>query len=145
MTDNDQKTLSLLGLALRANRLSPGEEPTVIACRSGKARLVLLAKDAGDHTVRRVRAMCREGKPPYLITPFSRAELGGALGMNACALLAILDAAFAYSAAGQLDAGQTHPEILAQLAQQTERERVRRQEQKAHRRNVRQGKKPGGT
>ena len=140
MTENEQRALGLLGLARRANRLSPGEEPTVIACRAGKARLVLLAQDAGEHTVRRVRAMCRE-KPPYLITAFTREELGNALGMTACALLAVDDAAFALRAAELMGAESTHPEIVALLREQTEHDKKRRDEQKAHRNNIRRGKK----
>ena len=53
MTDAQQKALRLLGLARRARLLQIGEEPVGIACRSGKAKLLLVAKDAGDHTFRR--------------------------------------------------------------------------------------------
>ena len=50
MTDQQQKALRLLGLARRARLLEIGEEPVGIVCRSGKAKLLLVAKDAGDHT-----------------------------------------------------------------------------------------------
>ena len=53
MTDQQQKALRLLGLARRARLLEIGEEPVGIVCRSGKAKLLLVAKDAGDHTFRR--------------------------------------------------------------------------------------------
>ena len=53
----NEKALRLLGLARRARRLEAGEEPVVILCRSGKARLVLLASDAGGHTLRRPWAL----------------------------------------------------------------------------------------
>ena len=49
MTDQQQKALRLLGLARRARLLEIGEEPVGIVCRSGKAKLLLVAKDAGDH------------------------------------------------------------------------------------------------
>ena len=58
MTDAQQKALRLLGLARRARLLQIGEEPVGIACRSGKAKLLLVAKDAGDHTFRRARILC---------------------------------------------------------------------------------------
>ena len=54
MEHNQEKALHLLGIARKANRLAIGEEPAGIACRSGKARLLLVAQDAGEHTVRRV-------------------------------------------------------------------------------------------
>ena len=85
------KALGLLGLARRGRLAEVGEEPAGIACRSGHARLLLVAKDAADHTFRRARSFCRSGKPPYICAPYTKEELGGALGCNACALCAILD------------------------------------------------------
>ena len=95
MNETQRKALLLLGLARKARKLEIGEEPCGIACRSGKAKLLLIAHDAGDHTFRRARSYCRAGKPPYLCVPFTKDELGDALGCNACALCAILDAPFA--------------------------------------------------
>lgn len=90
MNETQRKALLLLGLARKARKLEIGEEPCGIACRSGKAKLLLIAHDAGDHTFRRARSYCRAGKPPYLCVPFTKDELGDALGCNACALCAIL-------------------------------------------------------
>ena len=66
MTDAQQKALRLLGLARRARLLQIGEEPVGIACRSGKAKLLLVAKDAGDHTFRRARSFVSGSKCPYV-------------------------------------------------------------------------------
>ena len=44
MTDQQQKALRLLGLARRARLLEIGEEPVGIVCRSGKAKLLLVAR-----------------------------------------------------------------------------------------------------
>ena len=141
MTDMQHKALLLLGLARKARKLEIGEEPCGIACRSGKAKLLLIAKDAGDHTFRRARSYCRSGKPPYLCLPFTKDELGDGLGCNACALCAILDAPFAKAFLEALPEGAQHAEILQELTRQTERVQKRRQEEKAHRKNVRFGKK----
>ena len=62
MTDQQQKALRLLGLARRARLLEIGEEPVGIVCRSGKAKLLLVAKDAGDHTFRRARSFVSGSK-----------------------------------------------------------------------------------
>ena len=70
MNETQRKALLLLGLARKARKLEIGEEPCGIACRSGKAKLLLIAHDAGDHTCRRARSYCRAGKPPYLCVPF---------------------------------------------------------------------------
>lgn len=95
MNETQHKALMLLGLARKARKLEIGEEPCGIACRSGKAKLLLIAHDAGDHTFRRARSYCRAGKPPYLCVPFTKEELGNGLGCNACALCALTDAPFA--------------------------------------------------
>ena len=140
MNETQHKALMLLGLARKARKLEIGEEPCGIACRSGKAKLLLIAHDAGDHTFRRARSYCRAGKPPYLCVPFTKDELGDGLGCNACALCAFTDPAFAKSFLEALgDPG--HDEILTQLTVQTQRVLKRRQEAQAHRKNVKMGKK----
>ena len=140
MNETQRKALLLLGLARKARKLEIGEEPCGIACRSGKAKLLLIAHDAGDHTFRRARSYCRAGKPPYLCVPFTKDELGDALGCNACALCAFTDPAFAKSFLEAL--GEPgHEEILTQLTVQTQRVLKRRQEAQAHRKNVKTGKK----
>ena len=140
MTDNQQKALRLLGLARKARRLEIGEEPAGIACRSGKARLLLVARDAGDHTFRRARSFVSGSKCPYVCVPFTKDELGDGLGCNACALCALLDPAFAKSFLEALGE-EEHDEILTQLTMQTQRMQKRRQEAEAHRKNVKMGKK----
>ena len=140
MTDNQQKALRLLGLARKARRLEIGEEPVGIACRSGKARLLLVARDAGDHTFRRARSFVSGSKCPYVCVPFTKDELGDGLGCNACALCALLDPAFAKSFLEALGE-EEHDEILTQLTMQTQRMQKRRQEADAHRKNVKMGKK----
>ena len=140
MTDQQQKALRLLGLARRARLLEIGEEPVGIACRSGKARLLLVARDAGDHTFRRARSFVSGSKCPYVCVPFTKDELGDGLGCNACALCALLDPAFAKSFLEALGE-EEHDEILTQLTMQTQRMQKRRQEAEAHRKNVKMGKK----
>ena len=110
------KALHLLGIARKANRLAIGEEPAGIACRSGKARLLLVAQDAGGHT-------------------------GNGLGCNACALCAVLDPALAKAFVETLGEDGGNAAILQELTRQTARVQKRRQEEKAHRNNVKHGKK----
>ena len=138
---NESRALHLLGIARKANRLAIGEEPAGIACRSGHARLLLVAKDAADHTFRRARSFCRSGKPPYICAPYTKEELGGALGCNACALCAVLDPALALAFLEALNQPQQYEAILQELTRQTARVKKRRQEEKAHRNNIKHGKK----
>ena len=44
MNETQHKALMLLGLARKARKLEIGEEPCGIACRSGKAKLLLIAR-----------------------------------------------------------------------------------------------------
>ena len=120
MTDQQQKALRLLGLARRARLLEIGEEPVGIACRGGRAKLLLVAKDAGDHTFRRARSFVSGGKCPYICVPYTKDELGDGLGCNACALCAFTDPAFAKSFLEALG-DEAHAEILAQLTEVTGR------------------------
>ena len=135
------KALHLLGIARKANRLAIGEEPAGIACRSGKARLLLVAQDAGEHTVRRAQSFCRSGKPAWMQIPFTKEELGNGLGCNACALCAVLDPALGKAFLETLGGDGEYEAILQELTRQTERVKKRRQEEKAHRNNVKHGKK----
>ena len=47
---DNQNTLRLVGLALRAGRLEVGEDAAADACQYKKARLLLLASDAAEVT-----------------------------------------------------------------------------------------------
>ena len=141
MEHNQEKALHLLGIARKANRLAIGEEPAGIACRSGKARLLLVAQDAGEHTVRRAQSFCRSGKPAWMQVGFTKEELGNGLGCNACALCAVLDPALAKAFVEALGTGEGNEAILQELTRQTMRVQKRRQEEKAHRNNVKHGKK----
>ena len=137
----EDKSLRLLGLARRGRLAEVGEEPVGIACRAGHARLLLIAKDAGDHTFRRARSFCRSGKPAWMQVGFTKEELGNGLGCNACALCAVLDPALAKAFVEALGTGEGNEAILQELTRQTMRVQKRRQEEKAHRNNIKHGKK----
>ena len=135
------KALGYLGLARRGNNIVIGEEPVGAACRASHARLLILASDAADHTCRRARSFASGGKPPVLKVPFTKDDLGNALGCNACAMAAFMDVALALAFVKALDGEKSHAELIELLEHQTERVIKRRAEEKAHRKNIRQGKK----
>ena len=142
MTDNDQKTLSLLGLALRANRLSPGEEPTVIACRSGKARLVLLSTDAAENARRKAETLTNGRSAQTVVLPYTRAELAASLGVSGCAAAAVTDLGFANALMKELAARD--PEKYQSIAQETGRrceKATRRKKETAARRASKRNEK----
>ena len=135
----ENKALGYLGLARRGNNVVIGEEPVGAACRASHARLLILASDAADHTCRRARSFAAGGKPPVLNVPFTKDELGDALGCNACAMAAFMDAALALAFVKALDGA--HTELTETLQRQVDRIQKRRKEEKAHQKNIRQGKK----
>lgn len=96
--------LSLLGLALRGGRLAVGEEPTALAAKTGQARLLLLASDAAGNTLRRAEHLAQEGHCLWLVTPFSKAELGSALGRGSAAIAALTDTGLAAAVTERLAA-----------------------------------------
>ena len=53
--------LRFLGLMRRAGKLSVGEEGTGQVARAGKARLILLARDASDNARDRAEGFARRG------------------------------------------------------------------------------------
>ena len=99
-----------------------------------------VAKDAADHTFRRARSFCRSGKPPYICAPYTKEELGGALGCNACALCALTDAPLALAFMQALGDTEKYAPVMEELQRQTDRVKKRRQEEKAHRNNIKHGK-----
>ena len=88
MTDS---ALSLLGLALRGNRLAVGEEPVREACRARRAWLVMSADDAAQNSVDRCRRWAEESGVPWIQVSWDKETLGNALGRKLCAVAALTD------------------------------------------------------
>ena len=99
MTDS---ALSLLGLALRGNNLAVGEEPVRDACKTRRARMVLIAADAADNSADRARRWAEEGGVTWVRLPWDRETLGAALGRKLCAAAALTDRGLAAAFAEKL-------------------------------------------
>ena len=135
------KALNLLGLARKGGRIELGEEACGMACRQNKARLLILACDAGDSVRHRAEYFVRSGKPPLLRADHTKDEMGTALGRNVCPIAAVTDVrqALAYvQALGEPDRWQ---EVLSVLEYGVKRADKRKTEEKAHQKNLRRGKK----
>ena len=120
--------LSLLGLALRGGRLVVGEEPAALAAKAGQARLLLTSSDAAGNTLRRAEHLAGEGHCLHLTLPFSKAELGGALGRANVALAALTDLGLAAAVAERLALldPERYGEAAERLRVKAERARQRR-------------------
>ena len=135
------RALGLLGLARKGGRVELGEEAVGAACRSGHARLLILAQDAGDSVRHRSEYFVRSGKPPRIVLPFTKDELGTAVGRNVCPIAALTDVSLARAFVAALDEPERYGDVLEQLTRAADRVTKRRQEEKAHEKNLRHGKK----
>ena len=117
--------LSLLGMARRAGSLAVGEEAAAEAAQGHKARLVLLAKDAGDTTAGRVRRL-ESDKLPVVQLPDTKTELGGAVGFAGVAVVTVTDLGFAAAVAGKLAAADKGFAPVAQALDQRQSKALRR-------------------
>ena len=139
--------LHMVGLALKAGRLEVGEEPVGAACRARDCRLILVARDAADNSFRRVKHFADAGQCLWVSVPYTKEELGEAVGRTVCAMAAVTDIGFAEAIGQKLAA--VDPEKYSLTAEKlhvkAERAAQRRKEQQAHERNLRRGgKKHGG-
>lgn len=121
--------LSLLGLALRGGRLAVGEEPAALAAKAGKARLLLAASDAAGNTLRRAEHLAQEGHCLWLVLPFTKEELGHALGRGSAAIAALTDTGLAAAFTERL--AQLDPERYAGAAARMDLKRRRAKERQS--------------
>ncbi len=112
-------TLTFLGLCLKAGRLEIGEESCGAAARAKKARLVLSASDAAHGSLMRAENFAETARCPYAVLPFTKEELGAAVGRGTPGLLAVTDFGLAAAFLEKLSA-----ECPGRYEEQTETARV---------------------
>ena len=135
-------TLFLLGLALRGSHLVVGEEPVEGIVRARDARVLLLARDASDNTFRRCRHFADVGQCLWATLPFTKDEVGGALGRSSVAIVALTDIGLASAVVGKLaqDDPKRYKDASERLELKAKRAAERRAEHEAHIKNIRTGK-----
>lgn len=90
------RILSMLGLAAKAGKVVSGEFSTEKAVKSGSAFLVVVSAEASENTKKMFRNMCSFYQVPmYIYAP--KEALGHAIGKEFRASLAVLDEGFAKS------------------------------------------------
>ena len=85
------KTLSLLGICRRAGKLSVGHDMVFQSVRKGKAKLVVLTKDASPRHLRELEA----AEFSRVITLEATADIVGASVGKRCCIFAVEDDGFA--------------------------------------------------
>ena len=134
------KVMGYHALARKGGMAELGEEPAGAAARGGKACVLLVASDASDHTWRRALSFAAGTEQQCVRLPYSKDEMGLAVGRQSLAIAAITDPGLALAMVQALGRPRD-AKALEVLTQKAARAAQRRKEAKAHIRNVRKGKK----
>ena len=137
------KALNYMALARKAGRIELGEEPAGAAARAQHARLIVVASDASDHTWRRAQSFVAGSEQICLKVPYTKDQLGQAVGRTELALAAFTDPALALAFVKALEPQDMYKETLENLDKRTQRVQQRQAEARAHQRNKRLGRKSG--
>ena len=135
------KALNYMALARKAGRIELGEEPVGAAARAQHARLVVVAQDASGHTWRRAQSFVGNTEQQCLRIPFTKDQMGQAVGRQELAIAAFTDPAMALAFVKALGQPEKYVDVLGNLDRRTRRIQQRRQEEKAHEGNKRRGSK----
>ena len=135
------KALNYLALARKAGLAELGEEPVGAITRTGKGYLVVVASDASDHTWRRAKSFVAGTEQQCIRLACTKEELGFVVGRTALAIAAITDPAMALALVNSLGQPEKHAAVIAVLTEKAQKMKKRQAEAKAHKRNVRKGKK----
>ena len=135
------KALNYMALARKGGRIELGEEPVGAAARAQHARLVVVASDASDHTWRRALSFVANTTQRCIRVSYTKDELGMAIGRTSLAIAAFTDPALALAFVKALPQQERFVPVLEDLEKRSKRMTQHRQEEKAHLRNKRKGKK----
>lgn len=124
------KALFYLSLARKAGLAELGEEPVGAAARAGSAKLVLVAEDASEHTWRRAKSFVSGTDQQCIRIPYTKDEMGFAIGRTALAVAALTDVGIAVSLVEALEQPQRYEQVLPELKKMAERSRQRAKEAK---------------
>ena len=135
------KALNYLSLARKGGMAELGEEPAGAAARAGKAYLILVAEDASDHTWRRALSFAAGTDQQCVRLPATKDRMGEATGRQELAIAAITDPSLALALLKALPEPEKFGHQMGVLTEKDRKAQQRRAEAKAHRRNVKRGKK----
>ena len=135
------KALNYLSLARKGGLAELGEEPVGAVARTGKAYAILVAGDASDHTWRRAKSYAAGTDQQCIRLECTKEEMGFVVGRTSLAIAAITDVQLAYALVKSLGQPEKYKASLEVLEEKAAKAKKRQAEAKAHKRNVRMGKK----
>jgi hypothetical protein len=101
----------------------------------------MVASDASDHTWRRAKSYAAGTEQQCIRVRFTKDEMGFAVGRTALAIAAITDCALALALVNALGEPEKYKTAIEVLSTKAQKLKKRQAEAKAHKRNVRMGKK----
>ncbi|MBR3949417.1 MAG: 50S ribosomal protein L7 [Oscillospiraceae bacterium] len=135
------KALNYLALARKGGLAELGEEPVGAIARTGKAYVILVAGDASDHTWRRAKSFAAGTEQQCVRLSCTKEEMGFVVGRTSLAIAAITDVQLALAMVKALGEPEKNKQALEVLTEKAAKAKKRQAEAKAHKRNVRMGKK----
>ena len=135
------RALNFLALGKKARLVELGEEPVGAITRAGKGYLVVVASDASDHTWRQAKSFVAGTEQQVIRVSFTKDELGFVVGRTSLAIAAITDVQLALALVKSLGQPEKYKVSLEVLEEKAKKAKKRQAEAKAHKRNVRMGKK----
>ena len=135
------KALNYLALARKGGLAELGEEPVGAIARTGKAYVILVAGDASDHTWRRAKSYAAGTDQQCVRLGCTKEEMGFVVGRTSLAIAAITDVQMALALVKALGEPEKYKAALEVLTEKAAKAKKRQAEAKAHKRNVRMGKK----
>ena len=135
------KALNYLALARKGGLAELGEEPVGAIARAGKAYAILVAGDASDHTWRRAKSYAAGTDQQCIRLSCTKEEMGFVVGRTSLAIAAITDVQLALALVKSLGQPEKYKASLEVLEEKAAKAKKRQAEAKAHKRNVRMGKK----
>ena len=137
------KALNYLALGRKGRMIELGEEPVGAVARANHARLVMVASDASDHTWRRAKSFVAGTQQQCLRLPYTKDEMGMAVGRTSLAMAAFTDAALALAFVKALGEPEKYGKLLEALEEKSNRLRQRQKEARAHEANRKTGSRRG--
>jgi len=92
--NDEEKILSMLGLATKAGKTVTGTQACSIAIKRNKTKLVIIAADASENAKSPAINLCKANGADYVLFS-SKDDLGHFTGKSERAIVAIIDEGFA--------------------------------------------------
>lgn len=126
MDRTQDKALGLLGLARKAGKLQMGEESVGALLLQKRARLTLLASNAGSAVARKLQGLAEGSKQRVITVPYDKLTLGSALGKASVSAAAFADVSMALAFVRALPEELAAPDLLEDLEKRVSRVKAKR-------------------